>query len=116
MGEKHIVIQDHVGRTVIGKVIAEDAMTLTLNNPVFFYVQHQEQTGQIEVKTFPMFFFEFLNKDHRDKNNWTFQKANIVVGDVILEDSIMEKYLAINTPRVEAPVQNNPKVISINDL
>lgn len=109
--KEHIVIQDHVGRTVIGKINGETDTTLTLGNPVYFYVQHQEQTGQIEVKTFPLFFFEFLKKDLRDVNNWTFQKSHIVISDVTLDDGIMQKYLAINVP--QAPAAPNPKVIKL---
>lgn len=113
MKEKHIVIQDQIGRTVVGEVVGETPTSLTLKNPVFFHVQVQEGSGQIAVNTYPLFFFEFLHKDFRDVNNWTYQKSNIIVSDVTLDDSIMQKYLAINTPQ---PVKSNPKVISIDDI
>jgi hypothetical protein len=113
---KHVAIIDQIGRNIIGKLVDETATTLTLNNPVILFVQ-PEQTGQIQVQSFPVFFFEFINKEFRDQNNWTFNKTNIVTSDVVLDDRILLQYEKINTPPVEqnAPT-SSPKVISIDDL
>jgi hypothetical protein len=56
----HIVIIDQIGRNIIGKVTAETDTTITLNNPVILFAQ-PEQSGQIQVQSFPIFFFEFIN-------------------------------------------------------
>ena len=113
---KHVAIIDQIGRNIIGKLVGETETTLTLNNPVILFVQ-PEQTGQIQVQSFPVFFFEFINKEFRDQNNWTFNKTNIVTSDVVLDDRILSQYEKINTPPVEqnAPT-SSPKVISIDDL
>lgn len=117
MKEKHVVIIDNIGRNIIGKLVGETDTTLTLHNPVIVFVQ-PEQTGQIQVQSFPVFFFEFINKEFRGQNNWTYNKANIVVSDVVLDDRILAQYEKINTPPVEpqAAPSTSPKIVSINDL
>jgi hypothetical protein len=115
--EKHIVIIDQIGRNIIGKLVSETDTTLTLNNPVIVFVQ-PEQSGQIQVQSFPVFFFEFINKEFRGQNNWTYNKANIVTSDVVLDDRILSQYEKINTPPVEpqAAPSPSPKVINIDSL
>jgi phosphoribulokinase len=108
-------IIDHVGRLVIGKVSSETATELVLYNPVLVDARPDQQ-GQLQVTSFPVLFFEFIDKGNRDKNNWTYNKANIVVSDVVLDERILSQYEKINTPQVDATVSKNPKVISINDL
>lgn len=117
MKEKHVVIIDQIGRNIIGKVVAETDDRITLNNPVILFAQ-PEQSGQIQVQSFPIFFFEFINKEFRGQNNWSFNKNNIVLSDVVLDDRILLQYEKINTPPVEVPSAptSSPKVISINDL
>lgn len=114
MKEKHIVIQDQIGRTIMGILASEDATTVSINNPVIIHVQ-PEASGQLQVQTFPLFFFEFISKESRDKNVWTYAKTNIAIADVELDDRIVSQYQKINTPQ-DTVSQNNPKVISINDL
>jgi len=113
--EKHIALIDHVGRTIIGKVVSSSAETITVNNPVILHCQPQ-QNGQLEVQTFPLFFFEFIDKGFKEQNNWTYTRSNIVESDVVLDERILSQYGKINTPLVEEPKTSSPKVISINDL
>jgi len=114
--DKHVVIIDHIGRTIIGKQIVWDEETeLTIDNPVILHCQPQEN-GQLEVQTFPLFFFEFIDKTVREQNSWTFQRSNIVVSNVTLNPDIIAQYSKINTPTPQAPVDDNPKVVSITDV
>lgn len=114
MKQKPIVFQDQIGRTIIAKLVKETDTTLTVENPVMFIVT-PDQTGQFQVQSFPIFFFEFINKESRDSNVWTYNKNAIVTSDIDLDDRVVEQYGKINTP--PAPVvSSNPKVISINDL
>lgn len=117
MKEKHIVIIDQIGRNIIGKLVGETDSTLTLHNPVIVFVQ-PEQSGQIQVQSFPVFFFEFIDKEFRGQNNWTYNKANIVVSDVVLDARILAQYDKINTPPVESEAvpSSSPKVVSIDSL
>lgn len=114
MKEKHVAIIDHVGRNIIGKLVEETDSVITIQNPVILHVQPQ-QNGQLEVQTFPTFFFEFIDKSNRDKNAWTYTKSNIVTSNVVLDDRILSQYERINTPP-EEPKQTQPKVISIDDI
>jgi hypothetical protein len=111
--QKHVVIIDSIGRTIIGKKVSEDTTTLTLNNPIIVHCQI-EQNGQIQVNNFPIFFFEFCKEGTRDKNDWTFNKASIVQSNVTLADKVLEQYSKVNQPA--APAVSNPKIIEITDL
>jgi hypothetical protein len=94
-------IVDHIGRTVVGKATKETNATITLYNPVIIHVQPDQQTGQLQVQSFPYIFMEFL----KDKNNWTFTKSAISVSDVELDNRIIQQYENINNP--EPPIQQN---------
>jgi len=97
-------IIDHIGRTVVGVVVKEDTKTITLNNPVIIHVQPDQQSGQLQVQSFPYIFMEFL-KD-KDKNNWTFTKTSICTSDVELDERIITQYDNINNPK--PPIQSEP--------
>lgn len=114
---EHKAILDHVGRTIIGKVVAETETSLTLNNPVILHCQ-PEANGSLQVQSFPVFFFEFIDKANRELNDWTYSKSAIVTSNVVLDERILSQYEKINTPQdVQVAGKNvNPKVISINDL
>jgi hypothetical protein len=113
----HTVIQDQVGRTIIGKVVEDTPTSLVLNNPVILHCQ-MDDTGNLQVQTFPAFFFEFIDKAFRENNNWTYSKSSIVTSDVTLDAQVISQYEKLNSPLLaKAPTKNdNPKVISINDL
>ena len=116
MKEKHTVIIDQIGRTVLGVQASETDTELTLNNPIILHFQ-PAQNGQLELQVFPLFFFELLDKEKRDQNQWTYTKSAIAVSNVELNKDILSRYEAINTPPAPKPeVANNPKVISIDDL
>tara|TARA_R110002051_G_scaffold214852_1_gene279582 strand:+ start:383 stop:814 length:432 start_codon:yes stop_codon:yes gene_type:complete len=119
MADKEIkTIVDHIGRTVVGKLTGETKSTITLFNPVIIHVQPDQQTGQLQVQSFPYIFMEFL-KD-KDKNNWTFDKSSISVSDVQLDERIITQYDNINNPNppIQQPQQGTgeePEVIKLFD-
>ena len=113
MKEKHVAIIDHVGRNIIGKVNSETETTISIENPVILHCQPQ-QNGQLEVQTFPVFFFEFIDKAFRNTNIWTYTKANIITSEVVLDERILSQYEKINVAPEEP--KKNAKVISIDDL
>ena len=98
-----ITIIDQIGRVVIGKKVSETDTQLTLNNPVIVYVNPNQETGQIQVQSFPYIFVEFLDKEHLDKNNWTFTKSSIVISDVVLDSAILNQYSNINSIKTPEP-------------
>ena len=107
-----ITIIDQIGRVVIGNKVSETDTQLTISNPVIVYVNPNQETGQIQVQSFPYIFVEFLDKDHRDKNNWVFNKANIVVSDVVLDSAIINQYNNINSVRPQ-PQAGGAEVIKL---
>lgn len=113
MKNKHVALIDHVGRSIIGKFVSETDTTITVNNPVILHCQ-PEANGQLQVQSFPVFFFEFIAKDSRDKNDWTYSKVSIVTSNVVLDEKILTQYEKINKPA--EPVEKSPKIVSIEDL
>jgi hypothetical protein len=59
-------------------------------------------------------FVEFIDPAHRDTNNWTFYKSNIVMADVVLEERIKQQYHNINTVQPSAPA-GDAEVIRLFD-
>lgn len=108
------VIIDHIGRTVVGEQVAETDSLLTLNNPVIIHVQPNPQTGQLQVQSFPYLFMEFIKPGSRDKNQWTFNKQNIVMSGVELDDAIITQYKNVNSPQPVQP-QSDPEIIKLFD-
>jgi hypothetical protein len=118
MADKEIkTIVDHIGRTVVGSVTEETKNTITIFNPVIIHVQPDQQTGQLQVQSFPYIFMEFL-KD-KDRNNWTFDKSSISVSDVQLDERIITQYENINNPQPplthEQGPGEEPEVIKLFD-
>jgi hypothetical protein len=114
MKEKHTVIIDQIGRTILGVQSHETDTEIGLNNPIILHFQ-PAQNGQLELQVFPLFFFELLDKNARDKNTWIFNKSAVAVSNVELNADILSRYTQINTPP-KPVVSNNPKVISIDDI
>jgi len=107
-----ITIVDQIGRTVVGEKMGETDDTVTLSNPVIIHVQPDQQTGQLQVQSFPYLFMEFI-KGEEKKNNWVFYKSSIAISDVELDDKIVQQYNNINTP---APnVEEEPEVVKLFD-
>ena len=114
MGKKYKIIVDHVGRNVVGVLVNETDTEITLENPIMVAIQPQDG-GRLAVSQFPYLFFEFIDKDHRDKNDWTFAKSSVAVSNVVPAKNVIDMYEQMNTPP-PPPVTNNPKVVSIDDL
>ena len=120
MKETVVVFSDHIGRIVAGKLISEDDATLKINNPVIIHVEPQPQTGQLQVHTFPYVFMEFIKQENRETSAWTFNKSQIVVSDVELDDRLLNSVLNINNAAAQpaAPAgapQGDAKVVNLFD-
>lgn len=115
MSQEITTIVDQVGRVVIGVETAQTDETLTLNNPVIVHVQPDQQSGQLQVQTFPYLFMEFIEGD-RTKNDWTFHKSAIATSNVALTEQIKAQYNAINNPAPAQPAATEePEVIKLFD-
>jgi len=112
MKETVVVFSDHIGRIVAGRLVDETPETLKVNNPVVIHVEPQPNTGQLQVHTFPYVFMEFVTPETRDKGTWTFNKPQIVMSDVELDDRLMQSVLNINSAAEQAP-QGDAKVVNL---
>ncbi len=115
MSKQYRVIQDQIGRNIIGVLESETENAITLENPVVLHLE-LEGNGQIQVQTFPVFFFELIQKENRDTNKWTYQKANIVTSQAELSEAVIAQYEKLNNPAPQIVRPNSPNVISIDDL
>ena len=115
MSQEITTIVDQVGRVVIGVETAQTDETITLKNPVIVHVQPDQQSGQLQVQTFPYLFMEFIEGD-RTKNDWTFYKSAIAMSNVSLTAQIKAQYNVINNPVPAQPVATEePEVIRLFD-
>jgi hypothetical protein len=107
-----ITFVDQIGRTVIGKLVEETDSTITVDNPVIIHVQPNPQTGQLQVQSFPYLFMEFIDKNSREQNQWSFFKSAIAISRVTLDERIIAQYNNINTPPAAQP-EAEPEVIKL---
>lgn len=113
----YVLIQDQIGRPIFGKVANETDTTLTIASPIIISFEPDPQGRGLSLSIYPLIFFEVLDENSRDKNNWTYQKSSIVVSDAVLKKDLIERYELVNTPKPEQPQkEDNPKVISFDDL
>ena len=81
---------------------------------MIIHVQPDQQTGQLQVQSFPYIFMEFL-KD-KEQNNWTFSKSAISISDVQLDERIIQQYENINNPQPPiAQPEGSGEVVSLFD-
>jgi hypothetical protein len=105
-----ITFVDQIGRTVIGKLVEETDTTIIVDNPVIIHVQPNPQTGQLQVQSFPYLFMEFIDKDSREQNQWSFFKSAVAISKVTLDERIIAQYNSINSPPAPQP---EPEVIKL---
>lgn len=114
MTEKYKVIQDQIGRIIIGAFAGETETTVTLQNPVILHVQ-PDRTGQLQVNTLPAFFFELASSESRKDMQWTYNKNNIVDSNIEPDEKVVQQYKRINTP-AQSSKQPEGNIVSITDL
>lgn len=73
---------DSIGRTVIGKVVAETDTTMTVQNPALVAVQPNPQSNQLQLQILPLFFKEFL-ANQTNLTNWIYKKASVTMSQDI---------------------------------
>jgi hypothetical protein len=108
-----ITFIDHIGRVVIGKLVTESENSITVNYPVILHTQIDPQTQKLNVQTYPYFFTEFIDQRDASKNNWIFNRNNIVQSEVSVEVRILEQYERMANPQQVS--QEEPEVIKLFD-
>ena len=97
------VFLDSIGRTIIGKPVAEDATSLTIENPALVHVQPNVQTNQLQLQILPLFFREFL-KDKGQATTWKYNKGSITPsGALEFADQFFAQYEQIFKAAQPAP-------------
>jgi hypothetical protein len=76
------VFLDNIGRTIIGKVVKENAEAISIENPALVHVQPNTQTNQLQLQILPLFFREF-QADKAQATVWNFKKQNITTAEPI---------------------------------
>jgi hypothetical protein len=114
MEEQYILFSDHIGRTVVGKLVDQDDSVIKVTNPVIVHAEPNPQTNQIQVHTFPYLFMEFASKESRDSHVWTFAKSNVAVSDIQLDDRLMQTVKNVNSP-APPKQEEDAKVVSLFD-
>jgi hypothetical protein len=100
---KVITFIDGIGRTLIGEELELTSTSLKLKNPAMINVA-QAQNGQLQVQLIPLFFSEFIEESKRSEGSvWTYNTANIVLGEVSVDTRLLEQYTRVVT--VTAPTQ-----------
>ncbi|MFZ9876791.1 MAG: hypothetical protein ACO3EY_07030 [Candidatus Nanopelagicales bacterium] len=76
------VFLDNIGRTIIGKIVKQDDVTLSIENPALVHIQANPQTSQLQLQILPLFFREF-QADKTQPTVWNYKKANITTSEEI---------------------------------
>ena len=121
MAEKnYITFIDSAGRAIFSEIEKETSSNLVVKNPVMITVQQQE-TGQMAVQLFPLYFQEFVqeNKNKTRDNYFTYTKSNIALRtNFNIEPRIIEQYDKIVNPTLvpaDQPAGEEPEVIKLFD-
>ena len=109
-----VTIVDHIGRYIVGELVEDTQTSLKLKSPVILHVAPNQQTNQLQVQTFPLFFNEFVAPGKSDTNVWTFAKSSIVVGEVVLEERLLAQYQTLLSPP-QQPATASPDIIKLFD-
>ena len=78
-----IVFLDNIGRTILGKKIAETDSQITVENPVLFQaINDPARQNQLQLQLLPLFYREFL-ADRTAATQWHFNKASITLSEPV---------------------------------
>ena len=92
---------DHVGRTVVGRLVKDTKDSIQVVNPAVVNINVQQENNQIAVQLLPYFFREFISPDAEGNTTWSFRKDNIVTSvDIDINENLISQYMGI----FEAPV------------
>ena len=110
-------IIDHVGHTILGELVEENDITLTLLNPAILIAQ-PNQNNQLQVQLFPVFFKEFLGSGAKDGAKFIYRKDKIVDTVLELDSKLTQQYqLMFNNTQGGgvSPASSDSEVIKLFD-
>ena len=94
MSKKLVTFLDTVGRTIIGEEVdsPKGEKFLGVRNPVIVHIVPNQQTNQMALQLFPLFFKEF-QADKNEDTVWSYNRDTIVESaDIILDVKLQSQY------------------------
>lgn len=94
MSKKLVTFLDTVGRTIIGEEVSspKGEKYLGVKNPVIVHIVPNQQTNQMALQLFPLFFKEF-QADKNEDTIWSYNRETIVESvDIILDIKLQSQY------------------------
>jgi hypothetical protein len=112
---KLITFIDSIGRAILAEESKSNDKVLTVKNPVMINV-NQQQNGQLQVQLIPLFFGEFVDQATRSEGTlWSYQKSNIALGELSIDERLKDQYSRIFTVAPAAPEVAGESVIKLFD-
>lgn len=110
-----ITFLDNIGRIILGKKVAEDADTITIENPALVHIQPNPQTNQLQLQLLPIFFKEFLS-DGSQSTEWEFKRSNITMAkNIEFNPQFASQYEVAFAPKIQPPTNKEPEVVKLFD-
>lgn len=94
MSKKIVTFLDTVGRTIIGEEVdsPKGPNFLGVKNPVIVHIVPNQQTNQMALQLFPLFFKEF-QADKNEDTVWSYNRESIVESTgIILDVKLQSQY------------------------
>ncbi len=94
MSKKLVTFLDTVGRTIIGEEVdsPKGSDYLGVKNPVIVHIVPNQQTNQMALQLYPLFFKEF-QADKNEDTIWSYNKSTIVESnDIVLDIKLQSQY------------------------
>ena len=94
MSKKIVTFLDAVGRTIIGEEVdsPKGKDFLGVKNPVIVHIVPNQQTNQMALQLFPLFFKEF-QADKNEDTVWSYNKSTIVEStEITLDIKLQSQY------------------------
>lgn len=106
---------DSIGRNILAEEINTSDTSLVVKNPAMINVA-QAQNGQLQVQLIPLFFGEFIDQSTRaDGTNWTYNLANITLGQVTVDARLLDQYSKVFVAAPATPEVSSESVIKLFD-
>ena len=107
MNKKLVTFLDTVGRTIIGEEVESPKGEgyLGVKNPVIVHIVPNQQTNQMALQLFPLFFKEF-QADKNEDTVWSYNRSTIDESDGIILDIKLQSQYANMFSNIILPDQN----------
>lgn len=93
-----VILNDNVGRVIIGETVTEDSTNIILRNPAIINVVPNQAAKQLQVQFIPYIFTEFLAPGEKN-TEWQFNKSTCVLCKAgKLDDKLIQQYNRVFNP------------------